>query len=243
MADHRKKTRIAALGDIHVGELVQKNYQELFQHISRDADVLAIAGDLTQRGTIRDTELLLDQLTYCSVPVVCVLGNHDYENNLEAEITSMLRQRNIQVLDGISTIIEGVAFVGSKGFGGGFDGYALSSFGEPLVKKFVKASLDEALLLEKALRDVGPDIPICVVLHYSPIRSTVEGEPVDIFPFLGSSRLLEPLERFDVTTILHGHAHHGTHEGKTQKGIPVYNVSLPLLESINPEKPYKLLQL
>lgn len=243
MAEQRKKTRIATLGDIHVGELVPKNYQELFQQISREADVLAIAGDLTQRGTIRDTELLLDQLTYCTVPVVCVLGNHDYENGLEGEITTLLRQRNIQVLDGISLVVEGVAFVGTKGFGGGFDGYALSSFGEPLVKEFVKASLDEALVLEKALRDIGQDTPICVVLHYSPIRSTVEGEPVDIFPFLGSSRLLEPLERFDVNVIIHGHAHHGTHEGKTQKGIPVYNVSLPLLESINPETPYKIIQL
>jgi Icc-related predicted phosphoesterase len=158
-----------------------------------------------------------------------VLGNHDYEAGQHEEVTHILNERSIQVLDGQSIVIDGVGFCGTKGFAGGFGRGALAPFGELLIKEFVQASLDEALKIENGLRSLSTDIRVCV-LHYSPIFETIVGEPEVIWPFLGSSRLLQPIDTIGCDVVFHGHAHHGTIEGATPSGIPVFNVAMPLLQ-------------
>ncbi|MGQ7792516.1 metallophosphoesterase family protein [Faunimonas sp. B44] len=233
-------TRIAALADLHVGDNDKYPYRDLFAEISREADVMALAGDLTNLGTVRQAEILAEDLSACSIPVVAVLGNHDHECGCAEQVTDVLRQAGVCVLDGNSTEIAGVAFVGVKGFAGGFGRFMLGSFGEPAIKTFVSETLNEALRLENALRSVRPG-RVLVVLHYAPIAQTVEGEPLEIYPFLGSSRLAETIERFQVSAIIHGHAHRGAFEGRTGSGIPVYNVA-SMIEKPG-GRPYHILEL
>lgn len=234
------KVRIAAMGDIHIGKLGSQNYKTIFEKISSEADVLLLCGDLTTHGLVEDVQLLADQLTTCTVPVLAVLGNHDYEAGQQDEITSFLQQHRVQVLQGESTVIENVAFAGVKGFCGGFDTHVLSPFGEKIVKDFVQETLNETLMLEKALGSVPEDMKKIAFMHYSPIRETVLGEHPDIIAFLGSSRLMDPIERFKVEAVFHGHAHNGHLEGVSLQNIPVYNVAAPLLLK-HQEDPYKLL--
>jgi Icc-related predicted phosphoesterase len=167
---------------------------------------------------------------------VAVLGNHDYEGGQPDEIRRILAEAGVTVLDGEATEIHGVGFAGVKGFAGGFGRGALGPWGERAIKVFVQEAVDEALKLESALARLRTDHRIAV-LHYSPIRGTVEGEPPEIFPYLGSSRLEEPINRYRVSAVFHGHAHRGAAEGRTATGVPVYNVSMPLLTRINPTRP------
>jgi Icc-related predicted phosphoesterase len=170
---------------------------------------------------------------------VAVLGNHDYECGCVDEVARILRQAGVKLLDGTSCEIEGVGFVGVKGFGGGFGRRMLGSFGEPAIKGFVAESVTEAMRLENAMRGVRKGRTV-VVLHYAPIAETVEGEPPEIFPFLGSSRLAETIDRFQVSAIVHGHAHRGTYEGRTPGGAPVYNVARHIPKPTG--KPYAILE-
>ncbi|HYF55990.1 MAG TPA: metallophosphoesterase [Salinarimonas sp.] len=232
--------RVACIGDIHVKEEHAAPYRDLFGEISREADVLVLAGDLTDLGKVREAEILAEDLRACSVPVVGVLGNHDYECGCVDEVSRILRQAGVKLLDGTSCEIEGVGFVGVKGFGGGFGRRMLGSFGEPAIKGFVAEGLNEAMRLENAMRAVRKGRTL-VVLHYAPIPETIEGEPPEIFPFLGSSRLAETIDRFPVTAIVHGHAHRGTYEGRTPGGTPVYNVARHIEKPTG--KPYALLEL
>jgi Icc-related predicted phosphoesterase len=146
------------------------------------------------------------------------------------------------VLDGDTCEIQGVGFAGVKGFAGGFGRRALGPWGEPIIKQFVHEAVNEALKLESALARLRTDKKI-VILHYAPIEATVEGEPREIYPYLGCSRLEEPLGRYSVTAVLHGHAHNGAPEGRTAAGVPVYNVALPLMRKLTPHQPFRILDI
>jgi len=221
--------RLAALGDLHVGENVPRPYRELFTRISGEADVLALCGDLTNFGKTPEAEILAEDLLACTIPVVGVLGNHDYECGQPEEVARILHEAGLKLLDGEAVEAAGVGFAGGKGFIGGYGRNMLSAFGEPAIKAFVQAAIDENLKLETSLRMLKTEKTV-VVLHYSPIAATLAGEPPEIFPFLGSARLGETIDRFDgVRMVLHGHAHSGAYQGRTPAGVPVYNVARPLL--------------
>lgn len=228
-ASDSKPLRLAAIGDLHVGENMDRPYRDLFSKISQEADVLVLCGDLTNFGKTPEAEILADDLRACTIPVVGVLGNHDFECGQPEEVSRILRDAGMKLLDGEAYEIDGVGFAGCKGFIGGFGRGMLSAFGEPAIKTFVQASVDENLKLESSLRMLRTE-RIVVVTHYSPIQATVEGEPPEIFAFLGSARLGETIDRFEgVACALHGHAHRGSYEGRTSGGVPVYNVARPLL--------------
>ena len=221
--------RVAAIGDLHVGENHHQPYRDLFSKISQEADVLVLCGDLTNYGRTPEAEILAEDLQACTIPVVGVLGNHDYECGQPQEVARILHQAGMQLLDGEAHEIKGVGFAGAKGFIGGFGRYMLSAFGEPEIKHFVQASVDENLKLESSLRMLRSERNV-VVLHYSPILDTVVGEPPEIFAFLGSARMGETIDRFDnVQAVFHGHAHRGAYQGRTTGGVPVYNVARPVL--------------
>lgn len=223
--------RLAAVGDLHVGENAERPYRELFARISQEADALALCGDLTNFGKTREAEILAEDLLACTIPVVGVLGNHDYECGQPQEVARILHQAGLKLLDGEALELHGVGFAGGKGFIGGYGRNMLSAFGEPAIHAFVQASIDENLKLESSLRMLKTERTV-VVLHYSPIAATLEGEPLEIFPFLGSARMGETIDRFDgVRLVVHGHAHSGAYEGHTPRGVPVYNVARPLLSN------------
>lgn len=229
--------RLATLSDIHYGKASQGTLQPLFAEIGRQADVLVICGDLTDYGLPEEAQILAKDLTSAlKIPIVTVLGNHDYESGRQDEVCDVLEGFGIHVLDGDSCEVHGIGFAGIKGFAGGFGRGALGFWGEPAIKAFVQESLNEALKLESALARLRTPQRIAV-LHYSPIQATVEGEPPVIFPYLGSGRLEEPINRYPVTAVFHGHAHNGTFSGRTSTGIPVFNVSHGLLQKTFPDRP------
>jgi Icc-related predicted phosphoesterase len=225
MSANDRKLRVAAIGDLHVTEDADAPYCELFAEISGVADVLLLCGDLTNFGREREAEILAEDLGACTIPVLGVLGNHDYESGQPERVAEILREAGMTVLDEQAVEIEGVGFAGVKGFLGGFGRGELAPFGEPIVKAFVDEALNEARKLENGLRQLRTERSVAV-LHYSPIIATLEGEPVEILQYLGSARLADAIDRFDhVKAVVHGHAHHGTYEGRTMRGIPVYNVA------------------
>ncbi|MCB8821563.1 metallophosphoesterase family protein [Microvirga rosea] len=240
MTDTNSPLKVAAMGDLHVREDNSSSYRDLFAEISKEADVLVLAGDLTDLGKPREAELLAQDIKTCSIPVIGVLGNHDYECGVPEEITHILRDAGMRVLDGQSCEIDGVGFVGVKGFAGGFGRRMLGSFGEPAIKQFVGEAMNETIRLENAMRQVRAKRSL-VILHYAPIIDTIESEPLEIYPFLGSSRLAETIDRFKVSAIVHGHAHRGRFEGRTPGGQPVYNVAKHI-EKPN-GKPYAILEI
>jgi Icc-related predicted phosphoesterase len=235
--------RVAAMSDVHYGKTSQGALQRAFAEVSERADVLALCGDLTDYGLAEEARLLAkDITTSLKIPVVAVLGNHDYESNEQEEIVGLLRAAGVTMLDGDAIELRGVGFAGVKGFAGGFGRGALGPWGEAATKAFVHEAINEALKLESALARLRT-LSRIAVLHYAPICETVEGEPEQIWPYLGSSRLEEPLARFEVTAVFHGHAHKGRPEGRTKSGIPVYNVAMPLMKTAFPDRlPYRLLE-
>lgn len=229
--------RIAAIGDIHLGgKGLDPALQILFGQVAEHADILALCGDLTDRGDPEEAKLMAKGLSMVAVPTIAVLGNHDYECGKEGEVSRILSDAGVRVLDGDADELLGIGFAGVKGFAGGFGRRALGPWGEPIIKQFVKEALNEALKLETALSRLRTERKVAL-LHYSPIAATVEGEPLEIYPYLGSSRLEEPLTRYPVDIVFHGHAHHGTAEGRTMSDVPVYNVSMMLLQRTHPERP------
>jgi Icc-related predicted phosphoesterase len=239
MPDKSEMLTFAAIGDLHIREDRTSLYRELFAEISTKAEVLVLCGDLTDVGKPREAEVLAEDLRACSIPVVGVLGNHDYESDQAEEVEKILKAAGMHLLNGQSYETNGVAFVGVKGFVGGFGRRMLASFGEAVLKTFVAESVKEAMRLENAMRAVGNERAV-VVLHYAPILDTVEGEPLEIFPFLGSSRLGETIDRFKVSAVVHGHAHHGRYQGHTPRGAPVYNVAFSVEKSTG--RPYALIK-
>ncbi len=217
--------RVAAVGDLHVMEDDVAPYRELFTEISSSADVLLLCGDLTNFGRTTEAEILAEDIRHCAIPVLGVLGNHDYECGQPEEVTRILHEAGMTVLDEQAVEVEGVGFAGVKGFFGGFGRGELAPFGEPIVKAFVDEALNEARKLENGLRSLRTEQSVAV-LHYSPTVETLEGEPPAIFQYLGSQRLGDAIDRFDhVQAVVHGHAHHGKYEGRTPLGKPVYNVA------------------
>ncbi len=243
MADTQEVVRLAAVGDIHCTKTSQGNLQPLFSKITESADVLLLCGDLTDYGLPEEAHVLVKELSAVRIPTIAVFGNHDYESGNPEAIEQILCDSGITILNGDTCEVQGIGFAGVKGFAGGFGSKALGAWGEDIIKNFVHEAVNEALKLEAALAKLETPQRIAV-LHYSPIQATVEGEPPEIFPFLGSSRLEEPLTRYAVTAAFHGHAHHGHPEGRTRSNIPVYNVSMPLLKKAFPDQPaFRLLEI
>jgi Icc-related predicted phosphoesterase len=236
MGKSATSVRFAAVGDIHVNKDSAGSLRAFFAAASEAADALLLCGDLTDYGTAEEAQVLADELSAVSVPIVAVLGNHDYESGTPEVVTEILTRGGVRVLDGEACEIEGVGIAGAKGFAGGFGRASLGAWGEPAIKLFVQECLNEVRKLESALAKLRTPRRIAL-LHYSPIVGTVEGEPVEIYAFLGSSRLEEPLLRYPVDAIFHGHAHRGALEGKTISGVPVYNVAKPLLQRSRPDRP------
>lgn len=237
MTKNSGTVRIAAVGDLHFGRTGHgPPLRTLFGEVVEQADVLALCGDLTDTGEPDEARALARALATATIPTVAVLGNHDFESGKTAEVSRILCDAGVHVLDGTSYEVYGVGFAGVKGFAGGFGRRALGPWGEEVIKLFVREALNEALKLETALGRLRTEHRV-VLLHYSPIEGTVEGEPKEIYPYLGSSRLEEPLSRYPVDAVFHGHAHHGTLEGRTMSDVPVYNVSLNLLQRLRPDGP------
>jgi Icc-related predicted phosphoesterase len=236
MASNEKQLRIAAVADLHRDRTVDGSFKSIFSDAEAMADVLLLCGDLTDYGLPEEAKLLASEVGHPKIPILAVLGNHDYEGGFETEISKILTDTGIKVLDGQAHEVLGVGFAGAKGFAGGFGRHTLEPWGEKTIKRFVQEGLDESMKLELALSRLRTKSRVAI-LHYAPIAATVEGEPLEIYPFLGSSRLEEPLNRYQVTAVFHGHAHRGALEGKTREGIPVYNVAYPLLRRSFPDKP------
>jgi Icc-related predicted phosphoesterase len=229
--------RIAAMGDVHCGKSSQGALQTLFAQVSQEADVLVLCGDLTDYGLAEEARVLAKELSAgVRIPTIAVLGNHDFEANHEQEIRSILSDAGVVMLDGETHEVHGIGFAGVRGFCGGFGRGALGPWGEAVIKAFVNEAVTEALKLESALARLRTKERI-VVMHYAPVRGTVEGEPYEIFPFLGSSRFEEPISRYAVRAVFHGHAHNGKLESTTASGTPVYNVAVPLLRKQLPDRP------
>lgn len=233
----KERVRLAAMADIHCGKASHGAFQPLFAQAAESADVLLLCGDLTDYGLPEEAEILAKELTAVPrIPKVGVLGNHDFESGHQDEVRRILTDAGLTLLDGEACEIEGIGFAGAKGFAGGFGRGTLGAWGEKAVKDFVQEAIDEALKLESALARLKTARRIAL-LHYSPIQATVEGEPPVIFPFLGCSRLEEPLARYPVHAVFHGHAHNGAPEGRARGEIPVFNVSMSLLQKSYPDRP------
>lgn len=236
-----RRMRVAAVGDLHVGEASERAHRELFERVADDADVLCLCGDLTNYGKTGEVDRLLEDLKLCKIPMVGVLGNHEHECGQPDHVAKMLCDAGVKMLDGQAYEIDGVGFAGGKGFVGGFGRYMLSSFGEDSIKRFVQEAVEDANLIENSIRMLRTERSV-VLLHYSPVVDTVMGEPPEIHAFLGSSRLGETIDRYDnVSLVVHGHAHRGGAEGRTNKGVPVYNVALPVLRTLG-DTPYRVFE-
>ncbi len=234
--------RITATADLHFTPQRYNALRDQMDHVRDEADVLVVAGDLTNFGQPDEMEPLVNALVRLRVPVIVVLGNHDYETGKEVELVRMMTAEGIKVLDGSAYERDGVGFAGTKGFVGGFGRGMLTAFGEPEIKTFVRAGIDEAVKLERAMSQLRSQKRV-VVLHYSPIAATVEGESPEIYPFLGTSRLAEVVDRHGADLVLHGHAHHGKLDGKTTAGVPVHNVAITLLQAQTPPAVYRIFEI
>ena len=239
----RETLRIAAVADIHVKKSSAGALQPLFANVTENADVLLLCGDLTDYGTVEEARILAKDITSTlRIPAIAVLGNHDLESNQEKEVVQILTDAGVVVLDGDSYELHGVGFAGVKGFGGGFGRRALGAWGEKIIKDFVHETINESLKLESALARLRTPQKIAL-LHYSPIQATIGGEPLEIAAFLGSSRLEEPLDRYRVNAVFHGHAHRGSPQGRTKGNAPVYNVAMPVLAAAFPgEQPVRIIE-
>lgn len=249
MTESTTTLKIAAIGDIHVKETSRGVYQTLFEDISKNADALVLCGDLCDLGLVSEAEILVKELAACTIPVIAILGNHDYENNKQDEIVKMLKENKVQIVHGVEYILEHrgkkYGFTGVKGFGGGFRPSMWGRFGEPEQKAFYDAIAGEVQQLENGLNRLMRTADLekmFVVLHFAPVRDTLHGELPELYPFLGSTRLEEVIDRYPVAAVFHGHAHFGYPKGKTEKGIPVYNVASPIMQKTSPKQPYALVE-
>jgi Icc-related predicted phosphoesterase len=232
MADGNGTFRLAAVADLHCRHDQRGRFRELIRAVNGEAEGLLLGGDLTDHGSVAEAETLADALALLRVPCAAVLGNHDFESGVVKDVIRILSEANVEVLDGDHAIFDGrLGVAGVKGFAGGFEGGLLQAFGEPSIKAFVQEAVNESLKLEAALAQL--DIPKRVVLlHYSPISATLDGESRELLPYLGTSRLAGPCDAFGAQAVFHGHAHHGKAEGHTPRGIPVYNVAAPVLKNV-----------
>ena len=239
-----EQVRVAAVGDIHCGKTSEADVRALLDAASRAADVLLLCGDLTDYGLGDEARVFAAAARGAlRIPALAVLGNHDYESGQQDEVRRIITEAGVCFLDGEGHEVHGIGFAGVKGFAGGFGEHMLGAWGEEVIKRFVHEAVDEALKLEAALGRLTTAQRV-VLLHYAPIEQTVEGETAVIFPFLGSSRLEEPINRYHVAAVFHGHAHKGRPEGRTSTNVPVYNVCAPLLRETFPDRPpFRVLEL
>ncbi|MFF0531694.1 metallophosphoesterase [Nocardia amikacinitolerans] len=226
--------RIAAVGDIHLGAESSGQLRPVLRELPMRADVLLLAGDLTRHGTLDEARVVATEFTDLGVPVIAVLGNHDHHSDAQDDITALLTDYGITVLEGSSTTVsvdgQTLGVAGTKGFGGGFAGKCASVFGERVMREFACHTVMLADSLRDALAELDTDITV-VLTHYSPVSDTLHGEPREIYPFLGSYLLGEPIDEFGVDLALHGHAHAGTERGTTPGGIRVRNVAEPVIRA------------
>lgn len=233
--------RVAAVGDLHVGPDSAGNLGPGLEAVNEDADVLMLAGDLTRLGTPEEAAVLADELARVEIPIVAVLGNHDYESDAAGEVVRIVEAAGVRVLEGDGCVVEvageRLGIAGIKGFGGGFLGASGSDFGEAEMKAFIGHTKLVASRLERGLESLAGACETAVaLLHYSPVPETLEGEAPEIYPFLGSYLLGEAIDSVGADLVLHGHAHHGSEFGTTPRGIPVRNVALPLIQ-----QPYRVI--
>ncbi len=239
----KKSVRLAAMADLHYTKNSHGRMKPVFAEIAASADVCLLCGDLVDYGLPEETEILAGELAEMKLPIVAVLGNHEYESGKQDEVARILTGAGVQILDGTAIEVRGIGFAGVKGFCGGFGERSLQPWGEATVKKFVQEAIDEALKLESALAKLRTPHRIAL-LHYAPIQATVEDEPETIYPFLGSSRMEEPLNRYPVTAAFHGHAHQGRPEARTGANVPVYNVAVKVLRRHYPDRPpFRILEI
>ena len=225
--------RIAAVGDVHVDKDVLGRYRPALEQLPTVADALLIAGDLTRHGTVEEAKCMATEFGDVGVPVVVVLGNHDHQSDQQDAVSDVLRDAGIVVLEGDTTVLElhghRLGIAGVKGFGGGFAGACASKFGEREMKNFVGTTEAIAERLGAALRGLDCDALVALT-HYSPVPETLVGEPLEIYPFLGSYLLGQAIDSAPTALALHGHAHHGSERGRTPGGVPVRNVAHPVIK-------------
>ncbi|MFT3922779.1 MAG: metallophosphoesterase [Myxococcales bacterium] len=243
VTEKKQVVRLAAVGDLHCKKDSVGQFAPWLSSVNERADVLLLCGDLTDYGTLEEAEVLARELSAVRVPMLGVLGNHDCESGKADEVARVLKGAGVTMLSGDSVEVMGVGFTGVKGFCGGFGSHTLGHWGEPEIKRFVDYAIEESLKLESGLARLRTEHRV-VLLHYAPVRGTIEGEPLEIFPFLGCSRLEEPLLRYPLSAVFHGHAHRGQLEARTSRDQPVYNVAMPLLRrSFADRPPYRVLEL
>ncbi|AXX29170.1 metallophosphoesterase [Actinosynnema pretiosum subsp. pretiosum] len=226
--------RIAAVGDVHLDESARGRMRPALENVAEHADVLLLAGDLTRHGTVDEAKVVADEYRDLPVPVVAVLGNHDHHDDRPDEVTAVLRDGGLIVLEGEGAVFTigdrtlGVA--GVKGFGGGFAGKCGSAFGEREMKAFIGHTTEVADRLRTALEGLDTDVKVALT-HYSPVPDTLRGEPLEIYPFLGSYLLGEAVDATGCQLAVHGHAHFGTEQGLTPGGVRVRNVAQPIIRA------------
>lgn len=233
--------RVAAVGDIHLGEGMHGCYADDVAALENAADVLLLAGDLTRHGTVAEARVVAREFAASPVPVVAVLGNHDLHSDDGEGVTAALAEAGIAVLECSSTVLtlDGVRLgvAGTVGFGGGFPSGMVADFGEREMKAFAARGRVLAAGLGEALRTLDCDVTVALT-HYAPVPETLEGEPREIYPFLGSHLLADVIDSCGAALALHGHAHAGSPDGRTPGGVPVHNVARPVLR-----RPYRVFQL
>lgn len=230
--------RIAAVADLHAGPPSRGALAPLYQNLSHDADLLLLGGDLTREGDPTDAEIVVGELAGAGIPIVAVLGNHDYELGQTEAVSAVLRDAGMHVLDRSQATLDvagkRVAIAGTKGFGGGYGAALADDFGEPEMKAWIRHAEAEAETLEGLVSSLVGDIRL-VLLHYSPVIDTLAGERLELYPFCGNSLLAAAIDRAGADLVIHGHAHHGSPAGATPGGVPVRNVAQPVIR-----KPYEI---
>jgi Icc-related predicted phosphoesterase len=229
--------RIAAVGDVHAGADAESaaRLRAGFTSVADHADLLLLAGDLTRCGHPDEAAVVAGAVMRAAVPTAAVLGNHDIHADREPEVVAVLEDAGVRVLEGSSTVVDvtglGVGIAGVNGFGGGFAGACVSVFGEPETKAFARHTVTVAGRLGRALDGIAAADVRVVLLHYSPVRETLQGEPLEIYPFLGSYLLAEAIDRCGADLVVHGHAHRGSERGVTPGGVRVRNVAQPVIRA------------
>jgi uncharacterized protein len=220
--------KVAAAGDVHAGGPGDDRFAAVFADAAREADLILLAGDLTLHGEPDEARALVEAVRGVEVPMVAVLGNHDWHANRSEELLSVMREGGLRMLERESTVLDvdgtKVGIAGVKGFVGGFPDSELPDFGEPSLRRVYAETTAEVEALDRGLEEISECALRIALLHYAPTTMTLEGEPPVIWAFLGSDRLAAPIARHRPDLVLHGHGHRGTFEGAIGD-VPVYNVA------------------